>query len=362
MTQHQRAMVNPVKAKKSLVGNCELSGKYFRPRLANSTDSGIYYRLIQETEDFIMAMCGCPDCTGVDVLEDLQAGAASADNCDLFRARIAELEGELECEREAARDGNAEYLELQSERDSLRTELAALKAQEPVGFADITLRSFAKYKSAMQCLPLYSAPVSEAKARDQASANSAAKMPCGTAVSNVYEAYDAGMKAAKARGVVMLDEREAFEKWGETLFYVACFERHGNDEYAGRGLQGAWLGWQARARLNASPVQQVSVPGGWKLVPVEATDAMVQAGTDEPLAGESDEDAPDDYRAVYRAMLAAAPAAPAADAGLVYCFECREIGEGDWVACDYDRYLYCQNSPEMDTRVVLAAHRSTGVV
>lgn len=36
----------------------------------------------------------------------------------------------------------------------------------------------------------------------------------------------------------------------------------------------------------------------------------------------------------------------------VYQFQCREIGEGDWEPCDHSRYMYCQKSPEMDTRVV----------
>lgn len=53
------------------------------------------------------------------------------------------------------------------------------------------------------------------------------------------------------------------------------------------------------------------VPQGWKLVPVEPTLAMIRAGRDTPLAGEADDDSPEDYRGVYRAMLAAAPQPPA---------------------------------------------------
>lgn len=52
------------------------------------------------------------------------------------------------------------------------------------------------------------------------------------------------------------------------------------------------------------------VPQGWKLVPVDPTLAMVRAGRDTPLAGEADDDSPEDYRCVYRAMLAAAPEPP----------------------------------------------------
>ena len=81
-----------------------------------------------------------------------------------------------------------------ADRDQLRAELAAISAQEPVGFADVTLRSCAKYKSKLHCLPLYAAPV--------AKQDNAAKMPCGAAVSNVYEAYEAGLAAKQ---VVMPD-------------------------------------------------------------------------------------------------------------------------------------------------------------
>lgn len=74
----------------------------------------------------------------------------------------------------------------------------------------------------------------------------------------------AALNGAPVRQVSVPDEREAFEKWGETLFFSACFERHGSDEYAGRGLQGAWLGWQARAMLAAAPA-------------APAADALVEA-------------------------------------------------------------------------------------
>ena len=51
--------------------------------------------------------------------------------------------------------------------------------------------------------------------------------------------------------------------------------------------------------------------GPWRLVPVEPTAEMLDAGRDTPLAGEEDADAPEDYKAVYAAMLAAAPLPPA---------------------------------------------------
>lgn len=61
----------------------------------------------------------------------------------------------------------------------------------------------------------------------------------------------------------------------------------------------------AKEPLYASPPQPVAVPEGWKLVPVEPTQAMVLAipfpNSVTPRFGVE----------TYRAMLAAAPAAPA---------------------------------------------------
>lgn len=52
--------------------------------------------------------------------------------------------------------------------------------------------------------------------------------------------------------------------------------------------------------------EQEPATDGWKLVPLEPTAEMLQAGQDTPVS-ESDEDALEDYKVVYRAMLAAAP-------------------------------------------------------
>lgn len=64
----------------------------------------------------------------------------------------------------------------------------------------------------------------------------------------------------------------------------------------------------AIAADRALQASRVAVPAtdGWVLVPLEPTAEMLQAGQDTPVS-ESDEDAPEDYKAVYRAMLAAAP-------------------------------------------------------
>lgn len=65
---------------------------------------------------------------------------------------------------------------------------------------------------------------------------------------------------------------------------------------------------QALAADCALQASHIAVPAtdGWVLVPLEPTAEMLQAGQEAPVS-ESDEDAPEDYKAVYRAMLATAP-------------------------------------------------------
>lgn len=58
--------------------------------------------------------------------------------------------------------------------------------------------------------------------------------------------------AANSCGRGAVDERAAFEAAFEHMFFSSCFEREDDGTYAGRGLQGAWLGWQALAALSAT--------------------------------------------------------------------------------------------------------------
>jgi len=50
-------------------------------------------------------------------------------------------------------------------------------------------------------------------------------------------------------------------------------------------------------------------PTKWKLVPIEPTEEMIQAGIATPCANTDDDgvDQPQDYRNVYEAMIGAAP-------------------------------------------------------
>ena len=61
--------------------------------------------------------------------------------------------------------------------------------------------------------------------------------------------------------------------------------------------------------IYAAPVAVQAVPAGFVLVPVEPTPEMVNAGRTTPMPSDSEWDEDDDYRAVYKAMLAAAPVA-----------------------------------------------------
>ena len=70
-------------------------------------------------------------------------------------------------------------------------------------------------------------------------------------------------------------EREAFEATFEDKFFSSCFEREDDGSYAGRGLQGVWLGWQARARLSP-PGECVSGPRELLAMALEAVESTMQ--------------------------------------------------------------------------------------
>ena len=134
-----------------------------------------------------------------------------------------------------------------------RAELAAIKAQEPVAYISGCYRDVIGGKSDRTPLgaelafvnmgwigqiPLYAAPVSE----------------------------------AKAQGVVMLPSVT------EVMNIVFDYQHNKNKNVTGTTNWAANIGMAVIdeiARLNATPVQQVSVPEGWMLVPVNATEAIL---------------------------------------------------------------------------------------
>ena len=73
--------------------------------------------------------------------------------------------------------------------------------------------------------------------------------------------------------------------------------------------------WNRRAALAQQPAQ--AVPDGWQLVPVEPTEHLLDALFEHGMQDEDD----DVIREAYRAMLAAAPAAPVAQEPVAFFWE-----------------------------------------
>lgn len=67
-------------------------------------------------------------------------------------------------------------------------------------------------------------------------------------------------------------EREEFEAQPEFVADPLLLDRGPDGSYHYVRVQGAWDGWKARAALSAP-----AVPDGFKLVPIEPTDAMIDA-------------------------------------------------------------------------------------
>ena len=251
-------------------------------------------------------------------------------------ARIACLEGEIAkrdariVELEADLAGTqSRVLVLQDQWRQIDAELAAIKAQEPVCYTTQGMLNIAREnwngvqrigahvkKDHRFDIPLYAAPVSEAKAQgEHGDAYQGAREDLAIWKRRALEAEEKvrhqeqiidrmgedlnaingptfmgePVLPAKAQGVVMPERKPKAISNKFDLFY--------ND---------AWNACLDEvARLNAAPVQQVSVPDGWMLVPVEPTHEMLGAALMNQVECL---DAIEVIRTDYKAMLAAAPA------------------------------------------------------
>lgn len=241
---------------------------------------------------------------------ELAACRVAVENCEVFRARIAELEAKT---RTAVGVGSGsgnlfvygDYESIKAaqkiviERDQLRAELSALKAQEPVEIGEIGI--VINNGSKQFVFDEYSA---------------AYALPVGT-----HYLYAAPVSEAKAQGVVMPPSP-----------YMPGSQPTDFTDYELGEIHGRIAMWEEVKRLNAAPVQKVSVPDGWKLVPVEPTPKMIDATWYHEIdmsCGIESQGARN--KRIYEAMLAAAPAAPAADAW-IHVSE-RLPGEDDQVLC-----------------------------
>lgn len=255
--------------------------------------------------------------------EELAACRVAVENCDMFRAQIAELDEKTRTAMGVGSGsgnifvyGNYDSIKAAQkiviERDQLRAELAAIKAQEPVAVVHAQ-HGFCWYEGRKPApgTNLYASPVSEAKAQG------AVMLPSVTEVMNIVFDYQHN-KNKNVTGTT---------NWAANIGMAVI------DEIA---------------HLNAAPVQQVSVPDGLELI----KRMQVCLSLDDTEWGLS---APEKYKLLgdIKSYVLAAPAAPAADAGLVleqamYAL----IGIG-----------YHENSGLVhELRQSLAAHRAKGVV
>lgn len=121
--------------------------------------------------------------------------------------------------------------------------------------------------------------------------------------------------------------------------------------------------WEEVKRLNAAPVQQVSVPDGKVCVPVEVLRLYeFMAASFTPFTSQHEQIAIS-LRKAKAAMLAAAPAAPAADAGLVEALkQAFPLFDEDGLN---ELYHHCEIAVLGDRKrlhKLLATHSAKGVV
>ena len=105
------------------------------------------------------------------------------------------------------------------------------------------------------------------------------------------------------------DGREQFEAWvkfhlDDEHSIVTLHRTNGGLNYRDPHVDLAWIAWKESraAMLKAGPVTATTVPDGWKLVPVEPTKEMIDAGWSYYMTTKSPSSL-----GVYGAMLAAAP-------------------------------------------------------
>lgn len=310
------------------------------------------------------------------------------------QARIAELESQFDCESIVC----GSY---RDERDAALAELSAIKAQEPVAFVHPEQLKVLSAESSATCavwnkpgampsgtslrVPLYAAPVSEAKAQGDAWApsvndydHSIHSNPDAREWADFFVATFPGLAdkhdlmigwfanammamhdhlARKAQGMVMPDVNAAAK---------ALCNRHAM--ICGVDVDDQWKEYSQdfiadaetvleNARLNAAPVQQVSVPDGWRVERGYSPSGYVlnsPSGSMIRVCDSGGGGIETAFALFLKAMLAAAPAAPAADAGLVEALEkLARLGNGD---------KYGNSDGNLIAQAALAANSAKGVV
>lgn len=219
--------------------------------------------------------------------EELAACRVAVENCEVFRARILELESQYQRDvfglnNEGDPIGGDPAGGYANDNARLRAELAALNAQEPVAYrykerADdarsswIFTKKLSRVPDGHQFEALYAAPVSEAKAHGVVMPEHETSTPSSKWASAVEsdphgKAYDCERAELSmgeytddelANAVFMHDHRSfdiAATMRGEPGSIVLLTAAKDRIRWLSRSLD------KALARLNAAPVQQVSVP------------------------------------------------------------------------------------------------------
>ena len=132
------------------------------------------------------------------------------------------------------------------------------------------------------------------------------------------QAYELGAKG----GAVGDDERLAFEEWMRGHCWALCAtwdgkhyrsdaEQTGWPDPQAMMTRRLWAVWRDRAALAAHQAEQPAHAPGWKWVPVEPTDAMLEAASRVPVDPTWSMHGEYEYTVfgggIWAAMLAAAP-------------------------------------------------------
>lgn len=198
--------------------------------------------------------------------EELAACRVAVENCDLFRARIAEIEDDLKC-------AHSMLAAVSKAGMALRAELSAIKAQEPIGWYTedhLDDKSATTYSwtvaerwvgKGWPVSPLYAAPVSEAKAQGVVQWPEADEI--------MQMAFEEGQPADDASGYCF--ELEEFDLFIERLMSEVarlnaasvqqpkCKTCNDNGRIGGPSFYAPDEGGEPCPDCSA-PVQQVSVP------------------------------------------------------------------------------------------------------
>ena len=281
--------------------------------------------------------------------EELAACRVAVENCDLFRARIAELEARYQRDvyglnNEGDPIGGEPAGGYANDNARLRAELAALKAhsiviperdaviRKAVGMCNripgSTTWNAAEYAYDELVAILYAAPVSEANAQGVVMPEHETSTPSSKWASSgesdphgkAYDCERAELSMGEytddelANAVFMHDHRSfgiAATMRGEPGSIVLLTAAKDRIRWLSRSLD------KALARLNAAPVQQVSVPECFTKLLHHAHGMTLGADWNKGTMASYHREPLGEAVVQCQAWLAAAPAAPAADAGIV---------------------------------------------